>query len=97
MITPLREIRAGLVLPFMESAKAHQHRTNQYVSADRRVSADERKIRLEERDRRLADDTRTETQRLLGDPPSAQSVLGRRMRQANLDKIIRDLIDTLRR
>ena len=68
-----------------------------YAGADRRVSADESKVRLAERDQRLAADTRTETQRLLGDPPSAQSVLGRRMHQANLAKIIGDLIDTLRR
>ena len=53
--------------------------------------------RIAERDERLATDTRSETQRLLGDPPSAQSVLGRRMHQANLTKIIGELIDALRR
>jgi hypothetical protein len=54
-------------------------------------------VRLAERDERLAADTRTDTQRLLGDPPSAQSALGRRAAQANLSKIIGDLIDRLRR
>ena len=68
-----------------------------YAGADRRVSATESKARLAERDRRLAADTRHETERLLGDPPSAQSALGRRLHQANLYKIIDELIGTLRR
>jgi hypothetical protein len=68
-----------------------------YAGADRRVSATESAVRLAEPDRRLAADNRSETQKLLGDPISAQSVLGQRLHRANLYKIIDDLIDTLRR
>ena len=81
----------------MQPQKTPRQRTNLYVESDRRVSAAERKARIAERDERLAADTRTETQRLLGDPPSAQSVQGRRMHQANLHKIIGELIGKLRR
>jgi hypothetical protein len=79
----------------MQPQTTRQRRTDLY--APDRVSVTERMTRLAERDRRLAADTRTETQRLLGDPPSAQSVQGRRMHQANLHKIIGELIGKLRR
>ena len=81
----------------MQPQKTPRQRTDLYVGGERRVSVTERMARIAERDERLAADTRTETQRLLGDPPSAQSVLGRRAAQANLAKIIGELIDRLRR
>ena len=81
----------------MQPQKTPRQRTDLYVGGERRVSVAERMVPLAERDRRLAADTRTETQRLLGDPPSAQSALGRRAAQANLSKIIGDLIGKLRR
>jgi hypothetical protein len=71
-------------------------------SVDRRV-ADARQ-RLEERDRRLASDSRTDAERWLGDPPPAQSAL--RQRAAHLaqifskrtpDDLVDQLIDVLRR
>ena len=88
---------AGLILQIMQSRKTRQHGAGLYVSGDRRVSVTERMVRLAERDERLAADTRTDTQRLLGDPPPAQSALGRRITQANLFNIIDNLIDSLRR
>ena len=81
----------------MQPREAHQHRSNLYAGGDRRVSATESKVRIQERDRRLAADTRTEAERLLGDPISAQSVLGKRAARANVFKLIDDLIDRLRR
>jgi hypothetical protein len=81
----------------MQPRTTRQQRTDLYVDTGRRVSAAESQVRLAERDQRLAADTRTETQRLLGDPPSAQSALGRRAAQVNLSRIIGDLIGKLRR
>jgi hypothetical protein len=46
-----------------------------FIAWDRKVSVDELKIRLAERDRRQAADTRTEAQRWLGDPPMQRSAL----------------------
>ena len=86
---------AGLISRIMQPQTTRPRRTDLY--APDRVSVTERMARLAERDRRLAADTRTETQKLLGDPPSAQGVLGQRMHQANLAKIISELIDRLRR
>ena len=92
-----RQMWVGLILRIMQSRKTRQYGAGLYVSGDRRVSVTERMVRLAERDERLAADTRTDTQRLLGDPPSAQSALGRRASHANLAKIISDLIGKLRR
>jgi hypothetical protein len=49
-----------------------------FIAIDRRVSADDLKARLTERDRRLATDTRSEMERWLDDPPPDRSALARR-------------------
>ena len=81
----------------MQPQKTPRQRTDLYVGGDRRVSVTERMARIAERDQRLAADTRTETQRLLGDPPATRSALARRAAQVNLSRIIGDLIGKLRR
>ena len=44
----------------------------------RAITPDDLKVRLQERDRRLAADNRSEAQRWLGDPPLTQSALAQR-------------------
>jgi hypothetical protein len=44
----------------------------------RAITPDDLKVRLQERDRRLAADNRSEAQRWLGDPPFTQSALAQR-------------------
>jgi hypothetical protein len=51
----------------------------EFVSFDRSVSPDELKIRLAERDQRQAADDRTETEKILGDPPQNRSALADRI------------------
>jgi hypothetical protein len=46
-----------------------------FVVFDRAVSATDLKIRIAERDRREAADSRTDAQKWLGDPPPARSAL----------------------
>ena len=50
---------------------------------DNRVSADDAKARLAERDRREAGDTGTEAQRWLGEPPAGRSALAARCRSTD--------------
>jgi hypothetical protein len=52
-----------------------KHRKYSKGAAPFNVPAADVKIRLEERDRREATDTRTEAQRWLGDPPPGRSAL----------------------
>ena len=46
-----------------------------FLDKGRHVPAADVKVRLEERDRREAADTRTEAERWLGDPPPSRSAL----------------------
>jgi hypothetical protein len=61
----------------MESRKARKYTKGAapFIGIGRPVPAADLKIRLEERDRRLAADTRTEAEKWLGDPPVDRSVL----------------------
>jgi hypothetical protein len=61
---------------------------------EQRAPAADVQVRLRERDQRLASDNRSLGQRLLGDPPPAQSALRQRR---PVDIIIEQLIDRLRR
>jgi hypothetical protein len=89
----------------MQPQKTRQHGAAPYVDIDRRVSAAERKVRLAERDRQQARDTRTESQRWLGDPPPDRSALARRnvlskepaTYRAGFHGIVDQLISHLRR
>ena len=75
----------------MELPKTPRQRTHLYVERGRRVSAAECKVRLAERDRQLADDTRTDAQRWLGDPPANRSALARREARQIIDQLISSL------
>lgn len=56
---------------------------NEFIGLNRhRVTATDLKSRLAERDRRQLADTRTETERLLGDPPRDRSALAQGSQQA---------------
>jgi hypothetical protein len=57
---------------------SHDSRDRKLVKITPRVSARDLKIRLAERDRRLAADNRTEAQKWLGDPPADRSALSAR-------------------
>jgi hypothetical protein len=46
-----------------------------YVQAERHVTPSEKAARFAERDAREASDSRTEAQRLVGDPPADRSAL----------------------
>ena len=48
---------------------------SEFVVFDRAVSATDLKIRIAERDRREASDTRNEAEKYLGDPPRDRSAL----------------------
>jgi hypothetical protein len=48
---------------------------SQYIPFDRRVSPEEAQQRIRERDAQLAADTRTDAEKLLGDPPHTRSAL----------------------
>ena len=84
---------AGLISQIMQPQKTPRQRTHLYVETGRRVSAAECKVRLAERDRQLASDTRTDAQVWLGDPPANRSALARR----ETLRIIDQLIESLRR
>jgi hypothetical protein len=72
----LREMRAGLISAPMESRKPRKEGAAAFIGAHRsRMNRDVLRIRLQERDRREASDTRTEAQRWLGDPPASRSAL----------------------
>jgi hypothetical protein len=49
-----------------------------FIPSDRKVSADELRVRLAERDKRQAADKRNEAERWLGDPPPERSALAQR-------------------
>ena len=66
------EIRAGYFLPDM--ARKYERGASALVHVDR-VSVDEAKARLEERDRREQSDHRTPAQRWLNEPPPDRSAL----------------------
>ena len=69
------EIRAGYFLPDM--ARKYERGASALVHVDR-VSVDEAKARLEERDRREQSDHRTPAQRWLNEPPAGRSALSAR-------------------
>ena len=94
---PLLQMRAGLISSSMQPRKTRQRGASLYIDPGRRVDAADLKIRLAERDRRLAADTRTDAQRWLGDPPSARSALGQRNTRSDVSGIIESLIFSLRR
>ena len=87
----LEILAAGLISPLMELPKTPRQRTHLYVETGRRVSAAECKVRLAERDRQLANDTRTDAQRWLGDPPANRSALARREARQIIDQLISSL------
>ena len=63
----------------------HQPAPSEFIRCDRGVTATDARARIAERDARMAADTRTECQKVLGDPPrdrSATASRRRRMRQA---------------
>jgi hypothetical protein len=59
----------------IQNRRKHTKGAAPFVDKGRHVPAADLKIRLEERDRREAADTRTEAQKWLGDPPPSRSAL----------------------
>jgi hypothetical protein len=75
--TALARFAGPVTFPAMPKRK-YERGAAAFVPAERRVSADDAKARLTERDRRQASDTRTEAQRWLNDPPPDRSALAAR-------------------
>jgi hypothetical protein len=59
----------------IQNRRKHTKGAAPFLGKGRHVPAADLKIRLEERDRREAADTRTEAERWLGDPPPSHSAL----------------------
>jgi hypothetical protein len=53
----------------------HQPAASEFIRCDRGVTATDARARIAERDARMAADTRTECQKVLGDPPRDRSAL----------------------
>ena len=73
--------RIPLNFPAMSRAGSRQQKIHEVLNP-RKVSPDDIKARLLLRDQLAAQDTRTEAQRWLGDPPPYRSALAQRNRAA---------------
>jgi hypothetical protein len=74
----LREILAGLISAVMKKPRKRSLVSELLGFTGRHIpDPDVLKARLQERDQRLAADTRTELQKWLGDPPPDRSALAR--------------------
>lgn len=72
----LRETQAGIIHAMPRKHKPRKESAAAFINLNAgRMDPAELKNRFAERDRRLAADTRTETEKWLGDPPVARSAL----------------------